>query len=188
MQITWVISNLGPPAGLVSRADRTIDPQVIAEQWDRMGQFYASLESGHTTASVALKRLASCTAENRFYRANRDLGRIFKTEFLLSYLSEAPLRSRIRRGLLKVEHRPHRTPARIMCQLLRVMRMWFPDRRLIFVGDAGYGTHEVARFAHRHRRGLTLVSKLRPDANLFEPPPPYHGKGRPRVKGSALPK
>ena len=93
----------GPLAGLVSRADRTIDPQVIAEQWDRMGQFYASLESGHTTASVALKRLASCTAKNRFYRANRDLGRIFKTEFLLSYLSEPPLRSRIRKGLLKVE-------------------------------------------------------------------------------------
>jgi TnpA family transposase len=93
----------GPLAGLVSRADRTIDPQVIAEQWDRMGQFYASLESGHTTASIALKRLASCTAKNRFYRANRDLGRIFKTEFLLSYLSEPPLRSRIRKGLLKVE-------------------------------------------------------------------------------------
>jgi TnpA family transposase len=93
----------GPLAGLVGRADRTIDPQVIAEQWDRMGQFYASLESGHTTASVALKRLAACTAKNRFYRANRDLGRVFKTEFLLGYLSEPQLRARIRRGLLKVE-------------------------------------------------------------------------------------
>ncbi|MBV8382628.1 MAG: Tn3 family transposase [Planctomycetaceae bacterium] len=93
----------GPLSGLVGRADRTIDPWVIAEQWDRMGQFYASLENGHTTASVALKRLASCTAKNRFYRANRDLGRVFKTEFLLSYLSEPQLRSRIRRGLLKVE-------------------------------------------------------------------------------------
>ncbi len=39
----------------------------------------------------------------RFYRANRDLGRVFKTEFLLGYLSEPQLRSRIRRGLLKVE-------------------------------------------------------------------------------------
>ena len=93
----------GSLAGLVNRADRMIDTQVITEQWDRMGQFYASLESGHTTASVALKRLASCTAKNRFYRANRDLGRVFKTEFLLSYLSEPPLRSRIRKGLLKVE-------------------------------------------------------------------------------------
>jgi TnpA family transposase len=68
-----------------------------------MGQFYASLESGRTTASVALQRLVSCTAKNHFYRANRDLGRIFKTEFLLSYLSEPKLRARIRRGLLKVE-------------------------------------------------------------------------------------
>ena len=88
----------------------------------------------------------------------------------------------------RARHRPHRTPAQVMCQLLRVMCMWFPDRPLIFVGDAGYGSHEVARFAHRHRLGLTLVSKLHPDANLFEPPPAYDGKGRPRVKGTALPK
>ncbi|MEO6810282.1 MAG: transposase [Isosphaeraceae bacterium] len=88
----------------------------------------------------------------------------------------------------QTRRRPHRTPAQIMCQLLRVMRLWFPDRRLIFVGDAGYGTHEVARFCDRHRLGLTLVSKLHPEANLFEPPPPYSGKGRPRVKGAARPK
>lgn len=48
---------------LVDRTDRTLDVQVIAEQWDRIGQFYASLAVGHTTASVALKRLASCTAK-----------------------------------------------------------------------------------------------------------------------------
>ena len=53
------------------------------------------LESGHTTASVALKRLAGGAAKNRFYRANRDLGRVFKTEFFLSYLSEPQLRSRM---------------------------------------------------------------------------------------------
>src|SRR5262245_26560747 len=88
----------------------------------------------------------------------------------------------------RARRRPHRTPAQLMCQLLRGMRMWFPDRRLIFVGDAGYGTHEVARFCHRHRLGLALVSKLHPEANLFEPPPPYSGNGRPRVKGAALPK
>ena len=68
-----------------------------------MGEFYSSLASGHTTASVALKRLVACSAKNRFYRANRGLGRVFKTEFLLSYLSEPQLRARIRRGLLKVE-------------------------------------------------------------------------------------
>ena len=83
---------------LVARADRTIDTEAIQEQWKRMGEFYSSLASGHTTASVALKRLVACPAKNRFYRANRDLGRVFKTEFLLSCLSEPQLRARIRRG------------------------------------------------------------------------------------------
>ena len=93
----------GPLNSLVSRLDRTLDTRIITEQWDRIGQFYASLESGHTTASVALKRLASYSAKNSFYRANRDLGRIFKTEFILEYMSQPELRSRVRRGILKIE-------------------------------------------------------------------------------------
>ena len=73
------------------------------DQGEHSQAISSSLASGHTTASVALKRLVACSAKNRFYRANRDLGRVFKTEFLLSYLSEPQLRARIRRGLLKVE-------------------------------------------------------------------------------------
>jgi hypothetical protein len=84
--------------------------------------------------------------------------------------------------------RPHRTPAQLLCRLVAVLLRWFPDRRFVLVGDAGYGTHEVARFCLARRDRLTLVSKLHPDANLFEPPPPYAGKGRPRVKGRPLPK
>ena len=64
----------GPLTPLVGRWDRTIHLDWICEQWDRMGQFYASLESGHTTASTALKRLNSFTGKNHFYRANRELG------------------------------------------------------------------------------------------------------------------
>ena len=88
----------------------------------------------------------------------------------------------------KARKRPHRTPAQLMCRLLRLMLIRFPGRRFVFVGDGGYGTHEVARFCHRHRGRLVLVSKFCPDANLYEPPPPYAGKGRPRVKGARLPK
>jgi DDE superfamily endonuclease len=84
--------------------------------------------------------------------------------------------------------RPHRTPAQLMCRLLRLALLRIPGRRLVFVGDGGYGTHEVARFCHRHRARLALVSKLRPDANLYDPPGPYRGKGRPRVKGARRPK
>jgi hypothetical protein len=79
--------------------------------------------------------------------------------------------------------RPHRTPARIARVLLRPSLIRFPDRTFIFVGDSGYGTHTAARLCHRHRERLAPVSKLHPDANLFDPPPPYAGKGRPRVRG-----
>lgn len=66
-----------------------------------MGQFYATLKSGHTTANVALKRLNSMSKKNQFYLANRELGRVFKTEFILQYMSIPPLRRKVRRGLLK---------------------------------------------------------------------------------------
>jgi hypothetical protein len=88
----------------------------------------------------------------------------------------------------RAEGRPHRTPAQLVCRLLRVLLARFPGRTFVFAGDSSYGTHEVARFCHRHRDRLTLVSKCHPDANLFTPPPPYRGIGRPRVKGDRLPK
>ena len=88
----------------------------------------------------------------------------------------------------RARKRAHRTPARIMCGLLRLLLIRFPDRAFVFAGDSGYGAHEVARVCYRRRARLTLVSKLHPDANLFDPPPPYAGKGRPRVKGKRRPK
>jgi hypothetical protein len=84
--------------------------------------------------------------------------------------------------------RHHLTPAQLMCRLLRLLLIRFPGRTFVFAGDSGYGTHEVARFCHRHRGRLTLVSKLHPDANLFDPPPADRKPGRPRVKGDRRPK
>jgi DDE superfamily endonuclease len=89
------------------------------------------------------------------------------------------------------EHsRRHKTPARLLRQLtLRLLR-WFPHRHFSLAGDGGSGSHEMAGFAHRHRRRLTLVSRFCPDANLYEPPPVVVGQrkgGRPRQKGAKLP-
>lgn len=61
------------------------------------------MENGHTTASTALKRLVGYTGKNHFYRANRELGRIFKTEHVLRVMSDPLARRQIRRGLLKNE-------------------------------------------------------------------------------------
>ena len=80
--------------------------------------------------------------------------------------------------------RPHRTPAQLACRLLLALMRAVPGRRIVFVGDSGYGSHEVARFCRKHSGRLTLVSKLHPEANLHDPAPPYQGKGRPAKKGA----
>ena len=97
---------------MVNRKERTIHLDWITEHWDRIGQFFAAFASGQTTASVALKRLVGHGPKNRFYRATRELGRVFETEFILDYLSQPALRTRIRRGLLKGEQLTRPRPVR----------------------------------------------------------------------------
>jgi hypothetical protein len=83
--------------------------------------------------------------------------------------------------------RPHRTPAQLMGRLLRALPVRFPGRTFVFAGDSGYGTHEVARFCYRHRDRLTLVSKLHPDANLFDAPRRTPARADPGSRAAAGP-
>jgi hypothetical protein len=100
---------------------------------------------------------------------------------LLVVLSRSPEDNQ-RRG------RQHQTPAALVQLQLRILLRWLPDRSFVFAGDQGYGGHELAAFAQRQHGRLTLVSRFYPDAALYEPPPPYAGRGRPRVKGAKLPR
>lgn len=86
--------------------------------------------------------------------------------------------------------RRHKTPALLLRQLVAVLLHWFPRRQFRLAGDGSYGTHEVARFAHRYRGHLTLVSRFYATANLYAPPPPRSTQpkaGRPRIKGCKQP-
>ena len=83
---------------VLPRGRRAVNFRLIAEQWDRIGQFYAAFSAGHATASAALQRLNRFQASNRCYAANRELGRALKTEFVLQYMSEPQLRVTVRRG------------------------------------------------------------------------------------------
>jgi TnpA family transposase len=93
----------GPLGPMLSGAKRRIHFDWIERHWDRIAQLVASFALGHTTASVAMKRLVSFGAENRLYRAMRELGRVFKSEFILDYMARPQLRRRVRQGLLKSE-------------------------------------------------------------------------------------
>lgn len=89
------------------------------------------------------------------------------------------------------QRRRHKTPSELMRQLLLVLTHWFPERRFVFAGDGGYGTHALARFAaRRRRRNLSLVSLFYANAALHDPPPVVVGKRpshRPRKKGAKRP-
>jgi hypothetical protein len=88
-----------------------------------------------------------------------------------------------------LQGRPHKTPATLLRQLTSVLLHWFPQRQFVLVGDGGYGTHEMARFAHRYRCRLSLVSRFYATANLYAPPTRCSGprRGRPRVRGAKQP-
>jgi DDE superfamily endonuclease len=72
-------------------------------------------------------------------------------------------------------------------QMLLQLRRWLPEHRIIAVADSSFAALEFLGAVRRH---VTLITRLRLDANLFAPPPPRRKgqNGRPRRKGERLPK
>ena len=70
-------------------------------------------------------------------------------------------------------------------QMLKLLRRWLPERALVVVGDSAYAALDFLSIMQHLK--LTFVTRLRMDAALYEPAPPYSGKGRPRKKGQRLP-
>lgn len=72
-------------------------------------------------------------------------------------------------------------------QLVYQVRRWLPERVLIFVADSSYAALDFLHACQTMPQPVTLITRLRLDAALYEPAPPYSGKGRPRKKGKRLP-
>jgi hypothetical protein len=71
-------------------------------------------------------------------------------------------------------------------QLLLLVARWLPGRRVVAVADSSYAAIELLAAI---RRRLTVVTRLRLDARLFDPPPPRRPgtRGRPRLSGARQP-
>jgi len=86
------------PEILSSICHANINLTKIEAQWDRMVQLFASVHSGHTSASNALARYGSAARGDPLYEALVQLGRLLRTVFLADYfVNEA-----FRRELLRV--------------------------------------------------------------------------------------
>jgi hypothetical protein len=71
-------------------------------------------------------------------------------------------------------------------QMLLQVARWLPERQVIVVADMSYAAIELLEAVRRH---LTVITRLRLDARLFDPPPARQPgqKGRPRVSGTRQP-
>jgi hypothetical protein len=70
-------------------------------------------------------------------------------------------------------------------QMIRQLRRWLPRRPIVMVADSSYAA--LALLAACQALSVTVVTRLRLDAALYDPAPPYAGMGRPRRKGKRLP-
>jgi hypothetical protein len=73
-------------------------------------------------------------------------------------------------------------------QMALQARRWLPGREIVLLGDSSFAALELLLVLAR--QGLTCITRLRLDAALYEPAPPRRPGtvGRPRTKGTRLPK
>jgi hypothetical protein len=85
--------------------------------------------------------------------------------------------------------RQHKTLPEWGRQMIRQVRRWLPDRALVVVADSTYAVLELLADAAGLPQPVTMVTRLRLDAALYDPAPPREPgtKGRPRLKGERQP-
>lgn len=83
----------------------------------------------------------------------------------------------------------HKTVTDWARQLLLVVRRWWPERAIVAVADSTYAALEFLAACRAWRAPVTVVTRLRLDAALYDPAPPRrpHQIGRPRLKGQRQP-
>ena len=83
--------------------DGRINTKIIAENWDNILRFVATIKLKETTASQLFRRLSSYSQQHPLYRALKEFGKIPKTLFLLKYIDNLELRQAIEKQLNKLE-------------------------------------------------------------------------------------
>jgi hypothetical protein len=74
-------------------------------------------------------------------------------------------------------------------QMIRQLRRWLPERRLVVVADSSYAVLDLLACAAKMVEPVAIVTRLRLDAALYDPAPVRQPgtNGRPRKKGARQP-
>ena len=86
-------------------------------------------------------------------------------------------------------HQRHKTTTDWARQMILQLRRWLPDRVLVVVADNAYAVLGLLNRCQRLANPVTMVTRLRLDAALYDPPSERTAttKGRPRCKGKRQP-
>jgi hypothetical protein len=84
---------------------------------------------------------------------------------------------------------PHKQLTDWARQMIAQVRRWLPNRLLVVVADSSYAAIELLAACASLPQPVTVVTRLRLDAALYEPAPPRERgkKGAPRKKGERQP-
>ena len=83
----------------------------------------------------------------------------------------------------------HKTLSDWARQMIIQVRRWLPDRLIVVVTDSSYAVLELLAACQRLRQPVTMITRLRLDAALYDPAPPKKAgqRGRPPKKGKRQP-
>ena len=107
----------------------TINLKSIRAHWNEILRLATSIKQGTVTASLMLRKLGSYPRQNGLAVALRELGRIERTLFILSWLQSVDLRRRVHAGLNKGEARNALARAVFLCRLGEIRDRSFEQQR-----------------------------------------------------------
>lgn len=86
-------------------------------------------------------------------------------------------------------HQRHKKLTDWARQMLMQVRRWLPQRELVVVADSSFAALEFLASVTQLAHPVEIITRLRLDAALYEPPPTRQPRqmGRPRLKGKRLP-
>lgn len=105
-----------------------------------------------------------------------------KNIFALPFLT---VLTRSQEGDRKIGKR-HKSTTDWMCQIVKQVKRWLGDRRVVIINDGGLNSVEMALTTLKY--SMHWITRLPCNARLYDFPPVQTGRGRPRVRGAQLEK
>jgi len=75
----------------------------LENNWDDILRLVCTIKLGYSKASTLFRRLNSYSKQHPLYKALKDLGRLYKTEYIYQYMDDELIRKTVSGSLSKIE-------------------------------------------------------------------------------------